>query len=213
MGWMAVTPHPLSAFGTPKTRRHDQAHLLWWGVTSTVFGKPQLDQHPELHGAQAGTLKARKPSCVYPIGDIGPTRSASFPTDVHNVLTRCGPPRRHMHNIREDETSSRGEDSLESGDEDRQGVLTPAGRCALAWGASFSGTVGLQQRGVVQSRKAHLVYRILAPCQVKNSMIPSLYEFFSNPPQRVNFIVSFRSWFLPPHLRRVGFGRVPPACG
>jgi ABC-type uncharacterized transport system substrate-binding protein len=31
--------------------------------------------------------------CVNLMGDVGPTRSASFPTDVNNVLTRFGPPR------------------------------------------------------------------------------------------------------------------------
>ncbi len=65
-----------------------QHPLRWWGVNSTLFGKHPLDQHPELHEVQEKAPKARGPICVNPIGYVGPTRSASFPTDVNNVLTR-----------------------------------------------------------------------------------------------------------------------------
>jgi hypothetical protein len=59
-------------------------------VNSTLFGKHQLDQPPEPHGTQEWVLKAREPTGVNPMGYVGPTRSASFPTDVDNVLTRFG---------------------------------------------------------------------------------------------------------------------------
>jgi hypothetical protein len=62
--------------------------LLWWGMNSTLFGKYPLDQHPEPHGTSSSTLNACESMCVKPIGYIGPTRSASFPTDVNNALTR-----------------------------------------------------------------------------------------------------------------------------
>src|SRR5687768_14720062 len=61
--------------------------LLWWGMNSTLFGKYPLDQHPEPHGTSSSTLNACESMCVNPIGYIGPTRSASFPTEVNDVLT------------------------------------------------------------------------------------------------------------------------------
>jgi hypothetical protein len=57
-----------------------------------VLGKHELDQPPEPHRAEEWALKAREPTCVNPMGYVGPTRSASFRTDVNNVVTRFGPP-------------------------------------------------------------------------------------------------------------------------
>ena len=65
--------------------------LLWWGMNSTVFGKYPLDQRPEPHGASSRALNACESTCVNPTGYVGPTRSASFPTEVNNVLTRFVP--------------------------------------------------------------------------------------------------------------------------
>src|SRR5262245_22870859 len=58
---------------------------------STVYGKYPLDQHPEPHGASSRALNTCESTCANPTGSIGPTRSASCPTEVNNALTWFGP--------------------------------------------------------------------------------------------------------------------------
>jgi hypothetical protein len=62
--------------------------LRWWGVKPTLSGIYQLDEQPEPHSAQEEILEAPASTHVNPRGYTDPTRSASFPTDVNNVLTR-----------------------------------------------------------------------------------------------------------------------------
>lgn len=52
-----------------------------------MWGKYPLDQHPEPHSAASRALDARESTDGHPTGSVGPTRSASFPTEVKNVLT------------------------------------------------------------------------------------------------------------------------------
>jgi len=56
----------------------------------TVFGIQQLDEPPGPHSAEDEALDARESMYANPKGYIDSTRSASFPTDVNNVLTRFG---------------------------------------------------------------------------------------------------------------------------
>jgi hypothetical protein len=65
-----------------------QHPLRQCGVNSTVFGKHPLDQPPGPSNAEEWALKARESTDVNPMGYVGPTRSASFRTNVNNVLTR-----------------------------------------------------------------------------------------------------------------------------
>src|SRR5262245_14803747 len=53
----------------------------------TVSGTYPFDQPPEPHGASSRALHACESTCVNLAGYIGPTRSASFPTEVNNALT------------------------------------------------------------------------------------------------------------------------------
>jgi CDGSH-type Zn-finger protein len=55
-----------------------------------LFGKHHLNPHPWPSGASEEALKAREPRCVNLIGYVGPTRSASFRTEVNNALTWFG---------------------------------------------------------------------------------------------------------------------------
>jgi hypothetical protein len=72
--------------------------LLWWGTNSTVLGKHPLDQHLEPHGASSRALNACESTDGNPPGYVGPTRSASFPTEVNNVVTLLGKSRRSTSN-------------------------------------------------------------------------------------------------------------------
>jgi hypothetical protein len=53
-----------------------------------VSGKYLLDQHPEPYGASSRALNARESTDGNPPGYVGPIRSASFPTEVNDVVTR-----------------------------------------------------------------------------------------------------------------------------
>jgi len=60
------------------------------GVNSTLPGIHQLDKPPGPHRAADEALDARESRYANPKGYMDSTRSASFPTDVNNVLTRFG---------------------------------------------------------------------------------------------------------------------------
>ena len=62
--------------------------LLWWGMNSTVSRKYPLAPHPELYGASSRALNAHESTDGKSSGYVGPIRSASFPTEVNNVVTR-----------------------------------------------------------------------------------------------------------------------------
>jgi hypothetical protein len=73
----------------PKSPEASPEHpILWWGMKPTVSGKYPLDQHPEPRGASSRALHARESTDGNPPSYVGPTRSASFPTEVNNVVTR-----------------------------------------------------------------------------------------------------------------------------
>ena len=59
----------------------------------TVSGTYPLDPQPELHSTPARALNVHESTDGNPTGYVGPTRSASFPTEVNNVVTR--PPYRY----------------------------------------------------------------------------------------------------------------------
>src|SRR5215510_7912748 len=80
--WGLTAHQPVGVQSSP---RHP---LPLCGMNSTVLGKYLLDQHPEPDGASSRALNARASTYVNPIGCVAPTRSASFPTEVNNVLTR-----------------------------------------------------------------------------------------------------------------------------
>jgi len=84
--------HQFLSSGLPRSGMElsSQHPLLWCGVNSTVFGKHELDQPPEPHSAEEWALKAREPTCVNPMGYVGPTRLASLRTEVKDVVTRFG---------------------------------------------------------------------------------------------------------------------------
>src|SRR5215475_3649021 len=65
--------------------------LLWWGMNSTLFGKYPLGPDPEPHGASSRALNAHESKDGNSPGYVDPTRSASFPTEVNNVVTRFAP--------------------------------------------------------------------------------------------------------------------------
>src|SRR4029453_1988179 len=72
--------------GRPPHQPSPSHPLLWWGMDSTVLGKHSLDQHPEPHSTSSRALNACELTCVNPICDGGPTRSASLRTEVNKVL-------------------------------------------------------------------------------------------------------------------------------
>src|SRR5262249_8856312 len=86
--WRLLTVSMLQVRDMPGGQPSSRHPLLWWGMNSTVFGKYSLDQCPEPHGASSRTLNACESTYVNPTGYNGPTRLASFPTDVYNVVTR-----------------------------------------------------------------------------------------------------------------------------
>jgi hypothetical protein len=61
--------------------------LLWWGMNSTLLGEYRLDQHPQPHGVPSRVRNACESTYVNPTGYVSPTRSASFRTEVNDVLT------------------------------------------------------------------------------------------------------------------------------
>jgi hypothetical protein len=80
--------------------------LLWWGINSTLLGKYPLDQHPEPQGPSSRALNACESTRVNPIRYGGPTRSASFPTEVNEVLTWFG---NSMHHVQREFISEVGD--------------------------------------------------------------------------------------------------------
>src|SRR6266850_2143459 len=52
------------------------------------LGNHQLDDPPGPHSAQNEALAVPKPRCAHSRGYAGSTRSASFPTDGNQIMTR-----------------------------------------------------------------------------------------------------------------------------
>ena len=136
------------------------------------MGKHHLDQHPWLHGVWDKVLKAREPIGVNPMGYIGPTRSASFRTDVNNVLTRFARPESSQREIRR-QRRLKGTRATEPAHE----VLTPPPHppilppCLIGMAASAGRPdAGLEKGhtdGGSLARSVHYAYRSLAcPCTI-----------------------------------------------
>jgi hypothetical protein len=81
-----LAPQPTRPPASPKVTmtRHP---LLWCGMNSTLFGKHLLDQCAELHGTSSRALNMCESTYVNLTGYGGPTRSASFRTEVKEAVT------------------------------------------------------------------------------------------------------------------------------
>jgi hypothetical protein len=114
-------------------------------------------------------------------------------------------PPSEMHSAGEVETRSCRGDGLAWEREGREGILTPAVTCVLAWAASSSGAAALTAMwsGAVKESGPSVLHACRMSSK-KTQQYPAFISFSSNPPQRLKFIVSFRYGFLPPHLGCAG---------